>query len=146
MTRDAIPTSFSEAKNFLNGKWSRKVANNTYVESISTMGRTIALRLHSTYIVEFHADGRIILDTGRWQTVTTKDRLNRVLRTNGYSIFAKDHVWYLWDRWEDRTYDYKDGMILMDGTSNWGNRVMNADPATTVESARIEMQEALAKN
>lgn len=37
---------------------------------------TVAVRLHDTDIVTYHADGRIVLKTGGWKTATTKARMN----------------------------------------------------------------------
>lgn len=52
----------------------KKVANNTYLERRTD--ESIALVLHNTDVVTYHLDGRIVLDTGGWLTVTTKDRIN----------------------------------------------------------------------
>lgn len=48
--------------------------NNTYL--IRRDVDTIALRLHSTDVVTWHADGSMEVSTGGWNTVTTKDRIN----------------------------------------------------------------------
>ena len=52
----------------------RKLANNTYL--YERMGTDYAIRLHSTDIITLHADGTYTLNTGGWDTVTTKARLN----------------------------------------------------------------------
>ena len=39
-------------------------------------GEDIAVRMHSTDIIVFYKDGRVLLTFGGWQTVTTKARLN----------------------------------------------------------------------
>jgi hypothetical protein len=81
----------------------RKVANNTYVER---RGRnsghgvnpsSIAIKLHATDVVTYSADGTITLDTGGYETVTTKDRFNAFLPAR-FRVFAKDYVWYVVDR------------------------------------------------
>lgn len=54
----------------------RKVGNNTYAER---RGDRIAIRLHSTDVVTFLPDGSIMLNTGGWYSVTTKDRMNSYL-------------------------------------------------------------------
>src|SRR5688572_9897981 len=52
------------------------------------------LRLHHTDIAIWSADGETIkLYTGGWQTITTKDRLNRF--TPGSRIFSDKGVWYI---------------------------------------------------
>lgn len=53
---------------------SRKLANNTTLLRIDPS--TIAVKLHSTNIITFHANGRIVFDSGGWKTPTTKERMN----------------------------------------------------------------------
>lgn len=69
----------------------RKLCNNTYL--IRRSDEEIAVRLHATDVVTFHADGSIDIGTGGWNTVTTKDRINaycaiRVWSESGY-MFAR---------------------------------------------------------
>lgn len=65
------------AEMFLKGRKSRKYARNTYFERLSPS--TIGVRLHKTHIVVIHEDNSITLNTGGWETITTRDRMNRVL-------------------------------------------------------------------
>ena len=53
---------------------SRKLANNTTLLRVDPS--TIAVKLHSTNVITFHADGRIVFDSGGWKTSTTKERMN----------------------------------------------------------------------
>jgi len=69
---------------------SRKVGNNTYLIRLSD--DAIALRLHATNIIVWHADGRIIYDNGGWQTVTTKQRLNH---WGPVSVFQRNYEWFV---------------------------------------------------
>jgi len=55
-------------------KDSRKLANNTYAQR--RFSGQIAVRLHATDILTFHSDGQIDLNTGGWDTVTTRSRMN----------------------------------------------------------------------
>lgn len=71
---------------------SKKVGNNTY--AIRRDQNSIAIRLHNTDILTFSANGSIKLNTGGWETVTTKSRMNEFL-PEGYSVFQKSHVWYV---------------------------------------------------
>lgn len=52
----------------------KKLANNTYARRD---GDAVAVRLHATDVVTLHDDGRVVLDSGGWRTVTTRDRINR---------------------------------------------------------------------
>lgn len=108
MTRKSIPASYEEARETLKGRDSRTIANNT---TLADLGDCIGLRLHSTYVVRFFQDGRISLHTGGWHTVTTKDRLNRVARAHGWSVYAKDRVWYI-RRQRGAEYEFEDGFII----------------------------------
>lgn len=96
----------------------RKVANNTYVHRIDA--DTIGVRLHSTDVVKYHRDGTVTLDSGGWQTVTTKERLNAFTT---FSIGATSGTWYVTKRnpeylrtgsgaWSAWTVPYWDGMTL----------------------------------
>lgn len=65
----------------------RKLQNNTYLERLGE--GEIGLLLHNTYIARFMSDGSVILDTGGWRTVTTKDRFSWVSQWRVFS--AKQH-------------------------------------------------------
>jgi hypothetical protein len=96
----------------LGSRDSRKVGNNTYLERLDD--ETIGLRLHSTYVVKFHANGHVTLDSGGWQTVTTKERMNWV---DGIRVYSDKHVWYVRRIFgetfaEGETSTYVDGMVL----------------------------------
>lgn len=102
---DTIPSTYEEALSVLNGRSTKKVANNTYLDRFKreqdryTTGDPIALRLHHTDVATFFrrdsGDEYVVLNTGGWKTVTTKDRLNRVLRRNGANIYQEGQAWYL---------------------------------------------------
>jgi hypothetical protein len=115
-------TSYSEAAQFLGERNYRKVAHNTAVERKS--GDYIAVRLHGTDVVGFHADGRIVLRSGGWETVTTKDRINQCL-PRPWGVTQRDFAWTLdrltnkgadeygntvWD-WEP-SEPFRDGMVI----------------------------------
>lgn len=70
---------------------SRKVANNTYLQR---RGDDIAVRLHQTDVVTFHADGTATLNTGGWFTMTTKDRIHRYLPA-GLNLSSIRGRWFL---------------------------------------------------
>jgi hypothetical protein len=75
--------NYADARDFLGNGLSRKIAHNTYVELRG--GNTFAIRFHQTDVVTYHPDGQIILNTGGWQTVTTKARLNTFTPARVYS-------------------------------------------------------------
>jgi hypothetical protein len=68
----------------------RLLQNNTYLVQ---RGEDYAVRLHNTDVVTIHADGTYTLNTGGWETVTTKDRIN------GYGparVYSHRGVWAVW--------------------------------------------------
>lgn len=73
----------------------RKLANHTYLE-VGPEGPfgPLGIRLHSTEILKFFPDGRIVLNSGGWQTVTTKERMNRYL-PHPWSIYSEKGDWFL---------------------------------------------------
>jgi hypothetical protein len=69
--------------------------------------REIAVKLHDTDIILIHKDGSYTLNTGKWQTSTTKDRLNRFSPAR---IIQKNGVWYLKGLDGTTYYPFADGM------------------------------------
>lgn len=78
-------------------KSAKRVDNNTY--RIEYEDGSIAIRLHDTDVVTFKGD-TITLNSGGWQTVTTKDRINEhapiyiVQRKGQWFAGAKEHRFY----------------------------------------------------
>lgn len=75
---------YREADSLLQGrcKQSRKIANNTYLRRDDWYhggDNSIAVRLHRTDIITFYPNEKIEVGTGGWDTVTTRDRINRYL-------------------------------------------------------------------
>lgn len=75
----------------------RKLANNTY---LIDNGKRRAIRLHSTDIATEAGPGRIRLDTGGWDTMTTRERLHRFTTCRVY---------------RDKGITYVDGVKFKDG-------------------------------
>jgi hypothetical protein len=73
--------NYAEAVAMLTGrcKTRRRLDNNTYLWRDSEDSSVVAIRLHATDILEFKQNGSIKVNTGGWNTVTTRDRLNRYL-------------------------------------------------------------------
>ena len=100
--------SFNEWDEILGTRNSRKVANNTYAERIGA--DTIGIRLHNTYIVEYHRDRSIIINDGGYRTVTTKARINDFIPTT-WRVFQQDWEWYVTGR-QAGSCLYRSGMDL----------------------------------
>lgn len=87
----------------------RKLANNTYLVIRDDGG--LGVQLHATQVV-IHYPERIVLDSDGWQTVTTKDRMNRFSPVRVYSVRG---VWYVSVGGVE--YPYADGITIHnDGT------------------------------
>lgn len=76
----------------LNGRQSRKVGNNTYMQQRDE--DAIAVKLHDTDVVTALRDGSVVLDSGGWKTVTTKDRMNKWL-PDPWRVWTERGTWYL---------------------------------------------------
>ena len=71
---------------------SKIVGNNTIEYFI---GDTKYIRLHNTDILTFK-NGSVVLNTGGWKTLTTKDRFNSFL-PDGFRVSQSKSIWYLND-------------------------------------------------
>ncbi|MFM7980647.1 MAG: hypothetical protein ACKPKO_15140, partial [Candidatus Fonsibacter sp.] len=98
-----------EAVSMVRGKtkWvtRRKIGNNTYA-SILPDG-SVGITLHSTIVVRIHEDGSYTLSNGGWQTITTKDRINKYCP---YYVFQKNYEWFV--KLPDGTVPFYSGMVI----------------------------------
>ena len=85
-------TSYGEAERILGHRESKKLGNNTYLERFDD--DTIVIKLHSTYVVTYCKNGDVILDSGGWQSKTTKDRINKY---SPVGVHQKKREWFLDD-------------------------------------------------
>lgn len=104
--------NYQEALTKLGTRVSRKIANNTYmILHENEFGpSSVAIRLHNTNVVTFYQDGKVILNTGGWHTVTTKERINRFI-PGGYTLSSLKGVWCV--HHNGVAHEYEDGMDLM---------------------------------
>lgn len=84
----------------------KKVERNTYIEWNDVFDGVFYLRLHATRVLEFHADGRVVLNSGGWRTVTTKDRMNRFLPL-AWHVGSNKGVWFLYKKIAESYYVHK---------------------------------------
>jgi hypothetical protein len=109
-------TSMKESLRNLKGVESaRKLENNTYEVTYKDGCR--AIRLHRTDIVTFRPDGKFAINSGGWQTRTTKHRINKYCRT--IQVWASKKKWYVSRAGSDcadmpylSTVDYNDHMMF----------------------------------
>jgi hypothetical protein len=81
------------------------IANNT-VQYERENGDSV-IRLHHTDIVTTRKNGDVVGNTGGWQTVTTKERLNRYLPVQ---IYSEKGVWIV--RHNGNSYTWQDGITF----------------------------------
>jgi len=71
----------------------RKTATSVF----SADNGAVSVRYHNTVVARLNGDGTVTLNTGGWQTVTTKRRMNQALAMWGsdLQVFQRDFSWYL---------------------------------------------------
>lgn len=79
-----------------------KLENNTYLSQNKT--GEFEVILHKTAILTLYPNGAYRLNTGGWQTVTTKARLNEY---GPVRINQRQNKWFL-----DDGKEYQDGMLV----------------------------------
>lgn len=117
-------SSFAGAAAVLKKRDTKKVANNTYVERRHDP-EVLSLLYHRTHIIHWHVNGSITLNTGGWQTYSTKERLNSFTPNGmwqgdqwvGFAIQVWQQLgaWYVSIRTESglrRVVDYQDNMVI----------------------------------
>lgn len=110
MRYDAALDIFNSARNKDAGK---PIGNNTRLQRNSDGDFEIVL--HSTAIITVHPDNTLTLDTGGWNTMTTKKRLNSYLHAIddnpnlhiGVSTF-KGTLYLITRLWDTQLETYKD--------------------------------------
>lgn len=92
---------------------SNKRSTAVYVDPNDGMHKCI---YHNTCVVCWNVDSgviNLILNSGGYRTVTTKRRMNEVSRCFdlGYSVFQKDHEWYV--TYNGKTVPFVDDMQII---------------------------------
>lgn len=88
-----------------------KTATTVHDLSNEFRGMVTGVQYHATMIVTWSDDG-ITLDSGGWETVTTKRRMNEVSSHYklGFHVFQEKHVWYVTH--PGGTVEFEDGMTI----------------------------------
>lgn len=107
--------------NARNGR--RKLANNTYLHATE---EGIAIRLHDTDIVTISKANVYTLNTGGWQTMTTKERINRYTPAMIHQI---NGIWYV------------KGKVFADGikVNAFGKVLTKTKSANTVQKTKRKL-------
>ena len=84
---------------------SRKVGANTWLKR--RPGNLIAVQLHSTDILTYYPDNRVIINASSWYTVTTSQRMNAFLGWGTITSYRNLwHVKVLIRIWDEGQYDW----------------------------------------
>lgn len=101
--------SYEKLNEYLNdskNKTNRPLANNTRV--IRLTNSSIGIKLHDTFVLTFYKDNFLEINTGGWQTNTTKDRINKY--QDYFRIYTKNRIWYI--RFNNKDYMYESGLVF----------------------------------
>lgn len=82
--------NYNKAIEILGSREQKKIGNNTYL--VNRGNGEVAIRLHATDILTFRPDGKVVIRTNGWRSVTTKARINEYCPFSGIS--QKRGVWY----------------------------------------------------
>lgn len=121
----------------LGSKQMKKIGYETVIRRIDDF--TIGVRYHSTDILKVDPTNIVKLNTGGWDTPTTKDRLNQFLSCLGVHIYQKKHVWYIVG--DNGTFEYSDGTEVHPG----GYVVTPKGKAKSTNNNNLEIDPALRK-
>lgn len=102
--------TFSEAEKLFNTARSKTagkpIANNTRL--FKRGDDAYAVKLHDTDVVTIHEDGTYTYNSGGWQTLTTKERINRY---SPLRLYQERGIWKVadgaWMRWEGDVFNGK---------------------------------------
>lgn len=89
----------------------KKLGNNTWGYMYAE--KHYKIRLHKTDIFTITPDAKIILNSGGWQSKTTKERINTAL-DNKFFIRQRKYAWYVCHRASGQEIEFYDGMVLPD--------------------------------
>lgn len=100
---------YATARNFLGHREKRKLANNTLIAHLG-QGH-IGVKLHRTWIVIYYPDGNIELNSGGYQTVTTKQRMNELLPP-WLGVVQRRGDWFLHNTITGQSVPFHDGEVV----------------------------------
>jgi hypothetical protein len=92
-----------------------KVDNNTLLVR-DTHDGNIAVKLHLTDIITVSPDDTLVVDVGRWHTVTSLSRLNDWL-PSGWGLYTHKGTWY-WHNYRHRDEELNPGFKRTQPYSN----------------------------
>ena len=108
----------------LNGRKTRKLANNTYARTLENGG--VAVKLHDTDILTFNPDGSVTVNSGGYKSRTTKARLNSLVPSGFPRLYQSKGVWH-----------WSNGATFQDGDTFGPKGALRPSPGKVKEAKRI---------
>ena len=134
-SHETAATTFKSCRNKDKGKPIGPGSNTRLMKR----GDDFAVKLHDTDVVIYHADGSITLDTGGWQTVTTKERFNLYSDAQVWTVKGTWHIQWKGNHHlftEDTVTCKPDGSVV-DGS---GNPVPVFDPESEKQAQKFRKE------
>jgi hypothetical protein len=113
---ETCEASFDELLDFAKTRRARKLAHNTTLLVNLEEVYDIGIQYHNTEIVTYYENGSVRLNSGGWQTSTTKARFNAFLPRK-ISVWQNLGAWYVTTPNGD--FEFEDGMVISD-IAEWG--------------------------
>ena len=115
-----------------------KVENNTYCENYQDQ---IYITLHGNLITQ-ESKNKIVLYSRGWRTLTTKDRINKILRDNstGWQLYQESRIWYLYNGYEK--IKFSEGITLTDTNlcHSWSVSNYQADNTKELDTKKRQIR------
>lgn len=105
-----VCTSYGAAEAILQDKQIIEVGHNTYLRRLAD--NKIGVHLHRTDVVVYYKDGTVELNSGGFETVTTKDRMNKF---SPVGVQQTNREWFMRDSKCTPFHDFiriKDGEVI----------------------------------
>ena len=101
-------TNYQDANKYLGNRSFRVIPSIRSTKLVRVIPNgPISLIYHGTAVVTYYADGRIILKSGGYRSVTTKRRMNTYTSAQ---IYQRNYKWYVTANGETR--EFVDGMNI----------------------------------
>lgn len=112
-TRDRFITGYDQAAEYLGSLEGRALPGvETYLQR---KGEDIAVVYRGTAVVTFKPDGAVVLNSGGWETATTKSRINQYI-PDPWRVWQEDWTWYVGDpRSDEEQQVFFDGCVVRGG-------------------------------
>lgn len=87
--------SYLRASEYLGNRNSRTIPSKRSTSINRESATEVYVQYHGTRVVTFHADGRIVLRSGGYHTVTTKRRYKEHVPWSVANVYQEDFEWYV---------------------------------------------------